>query len=238
MLFWGDQDIKQNGLQAFGGGGLSPLTAYTPPAAPTASGAAQFIDPETGKLLKMPTTAAEIAQAKFELENRDQGQWNTMFSQTQAPGPDVEAAINKGTEEINASQGAAQRTLEARNAAAGQSVNSSVATGGLGDLMSDYAGKRANLARDVRLADVGNRRAMAASLWGARPRLDLNFSGQSSARAGGGGDDSVHTLGAPNGGAPPAGTLRNNGMELDPLTRQQTGRRTNLNGTVDRNSFW
>lgn len=128
------------------------------------------------------------AAAQYRL---DKAEWQKMVDQIQSP-QNTEAIINKGTEEINSSLADAQRSAGASAAAAGI-TNPADLQGGLQALGSQYAGMRANLARDAR-SDAENRRQENLKwAWSARPQAPVAGglaglgAGAGGRRAGGGG---------------------------------------------------
>lgn len=126
--------------------------------------AGDWIDPATGMLKRQPNAwdpnemqAAKAAMQQYQNEQAQAGwqnQWDLLEKSFKTPAIDTEGIINKGTEELSEGQRSAARGLR-RNAVASGMAGSGGQAAGLRALDQDFAGKRANLARDVRLSAAG-----------------------------------------------------------------------------------
>lgn len=73
----------------------------------------------------------------------------SLYSAFSNPGFDPEPIINRGTEEI--ASGESNALVQLQNRAANQGIEGGAVQAGNREVLSDFAGKRANLARDVRV---------------------------------------------------------------------------------------
>lgn len=164
------------GGQYMPGGGFPPAgSPYGTMVVNPSGGSGQFIGPD-GQMLRAPQTPQEMAQAEMEARNLalKNGAANT------------ERAINKGTEEITESENEARRMAAESSASAGV-TNKEDMQGGLQALGSQYAGMRANLARDVRMQRENQQRAEDAAFFDRMFRYGQAGQDQASRGGGGGG---------------------------------------------------
>ena len=174
-------------LGAMGTGGLGQTgqsqnpVMYSPPAAPTVTRLprGKWIDPATGQLWRWPQTDAERAEAQKEAETLalgaygpDEGAFQRLLSEVTKETP-TEPIINRGTDEIAESERAARQDLAEQAAAAGAGLGSGTTQAAFRTLGSQYAGMRANLARDVRQGaaeGAASRKLSALSILAQRQR--------------------------------------------------------------------
>jgi hypothetical protein len=192
----------------------------------------QFVDPATGQILRIPQNAEEYQEASRQADNAaltvDRTLYDKLYGEATTPA-NTEAAINKGTDELAAAQADQTRALTQRAAAAGAGADSGAITSGLQTLGSQFAGQKANLARDVRFGEEQDRRQRVVQMAALRPKVptvDFSkygrmFGGSGGEAAGSSGGGGVSISGG--GGGVTPNPLRNDNELLDPLTRERTG---------------
>ena len=149
-----------------------------------------WVDPATGKLLKVPQTPDEMQAAQIALENFSNDarmkNWQGEYDFAQKP-LDTESLINKGTEEIGESQMNDAMRLQQQAAAMGFGNSGGLQQGAQAQAAA-YSGQRANLARDVRSEADRYKSAMTSDVLRRKPVPSYDLAGLGfGGRAGGGG---------------------------------------------------
>ena len=152
---WQGRDVKN--ANAMGRYGIGPNGALVEPG--------QKVNPLTGKMegvggAQLPTGGGAGGAASGGASGGQGGQpfgqafEQSLYSAFNKPGIDPEPIINKGTEEIAA--GESNALVQLGNRAANQGIEGGAVQAGNREVLSDFAGKRANLARDVRVEAAKN----------------------------------------------------------------------------------